>query len=145
MTAELITIADAARDLIAAATTLSAAPAEVSRCYVPRLTRDSLPALRVYVMGVEEEGTRAARSLWSYVYTLQIVVAKLVEADTPAFVDPLVNFTQEVADLFRNVRLGSAGVVENGVEIIPYDYDKLKAENRFLSMVELKFEGGRDA
>lgn len=141
--AELNKIADDAVTLISGAS-FSLSITESRRCYVPRLTKESLRDLRVYVMPIGEEGVRAAKRVFSYIYTLQLVIAKWVETSEPEHVDPLVGFTQEVADFLRNARFPTTSVVENGVELTPFDHDKLKDEKIYLSLITLKLEGLRD-
>lgn len=143
MTAELLKVADDAVTLISGET-FSLAIESVQRVYVPRWTKETLAELRVDVMPVKETAVRAARQVFSYVYDLQIGISQRVDSIEPADVDPLVNFTQEVADFLRNKRFPTTKVVENGIEMIPYDSRKLELENVYMALITVSLEGLRD-
>lgn len=119
------------------------APVEVKRVYVPRMDKDSLQSLRFYVMGTGQKNTRNDRSRRKIDVEVQICIAKRLAANDIDAVDPLAQLTIDLGKFFENRRLATTSVLEDGIEITAYDFDRLKAGNTFLSMVTVSLGGIR--
>lgn len=140
MTPPVLTIADAVLATIAGATLSQTVVA--SRQYMPSYDLDDTDELRVSVVPREVDILPLDRQANQYQAKIDVAVQKKFDHATNGEIDPLVELTSEIIDLFRMKRLATMSAarcvsVEWPVVYSPEHWDQLRT---FTSLVTLTFD-----
>lgn len=140
MPATILTVADAVRDAINAATLSFGFVAE--RLYLPIRDAKHLRNLKVSIVPAEITATMLSRRDDDFDYVIDVGIQRKVSNDTE--IDELMGFAEEVVDLFRGQRLDSTGALCVTAENAPiYSPDHLDEHRVFTSVVRLTFRLNR--
>ncbi|CAN5409798.1 hypothetical protein BH11PLA2_BH11PLA2_34580 [soil metagenome] len=142
MAAAIIEIADA---VLAALLSGSFSQSFVAkRVYVPKFLREEIEALQVTVRPAKDQSKFACRGIDAHTYGIEIGITQGVPDAENATLDPLTQFTQDVAEAFgkRNAIPGRDEVCLQTDMLLP-DPEQLQAGGVFQSLVTLTIQGVR--
>ena len=142
MPSQIAQIADAVKTALNAAT-LSQEVAAV-RVYVPVASLEAAEDLHVFVMPVERALSKLTRSELQSDIRVDIAVVKRITADPKteaanAEVDPLLQLTEEIAELFGPGAYGPGKWLGTENPAI-FDQERLQNSKTFVSVVSLTFK-----